>query len=95
MKDTKDLLTVEQVAVLIGSSCKSIENWYRFKREYPEHELAKMLPDYIQEGLRQKRYWKRSDLWKFAEFKSKVPRGRNGVMGAITQKYVHKEKNDE
>lgn len=84
------LLKLEEVAILIGSSGKSINNWYWFKRENPDNEYAKMLPDFIQEGARQTRYWRESDIWKLIDFKHKIPQGRNGVMGSITQKYYQK-----
>lgn len=92
MSDVKEkLLKLEEVAILIGSSGKSINNWYWFKRENPDNEYAKMLPDYVQEGARQTRYWKESDIWKLIEFKKSIPQGRNGIMGSITQKYYHKK----
>ena len=90
------LLKLEEVAVVVGSSFKSINNWYWFKRENPDNEYAKMLPDYLQAGPRKPRYWKESDIWKLIAFKQSIPQGRNGVMGSVTQKYYHKEnKNDE
>lgn len=85
------LLKIEQVAVLVGSSYKTIQNWYAWKKENPNHELAKLLPAPIQEGPRRPRFWKREDVWKLIEFKEKVPQGRGGVMGCVTQKYYHKE----
>lgn len=88
------LLKLEEVAILIGSSGKSINNWYWFKRENPDNEYAKMLPDYIQESPRQTRYWKESDIWRLIEFKQAIPQGRNGIMGSVTQKYYHKDKGE-
>lgn len=92
MEDT--LLRVEEVALLIDSSVKTIQNWYQFKRAQPENEYAQMLPDYVQEGGRQKRYWKESDIPKLLEFKRKIPKGRNGILGCVTQKYYHKKKKE-
>ena len=92
MQETEKMLKLEEVAILIGSSGKSINNWYWFKRENPDNEYAKMLPDYVQEGARQTRYWKQSDIWKLIKFKQSIPMGKNGVMGSITQKYYRKEK---
>ena len=89
------LLRLEEVAILIGSSGKSINNWYMFKKQYPDNAYAKILPEFIQEGERQTRYWKESDIWRLIKFKSSIPQGRNGVMGSITQKYYHKEDNNE
>ena len=88
------LLKLEEVAILIGSSGKSINNWYWFKRENPDNEYAQMLPDFIQNGERQTRYWRESDIWKLIEFKNAIPQGRNGIMGSITQRY-YKKKEDE
>ena len=89
------LLKLEEVAVLIGSSGKSINNWYWFKRENPDNEYAKMLPDYIQESSRQTRYWRESDIWKLIRFKQTIPLGRSGIMGSITQRYYHKEADND
>lgn len=88
------LLKLEEVAILIDSSSKSINTWYWFKRENPDNEYAKMLPDYIQYGPRQTRYWRESEIWKLLKFKQSIPQGRNGVMGSITQKYYNKDKKD-
>lgn len=89
------LLKLEEVAVLIGSSFKSINNWYMFKRANPDNEYAKMLPDFIQHGARQTRYWRESDLWKLIQFKNAIPQGRNGIMGCVTQKYYKVRRNNE
>lgn len=86
----KRLLKVEEVAVLIGVSVKTINNWYAFKNAYPSNDFSKKLPKPIQSGLRQTRYWKESDIWKLIDFKDNIPKGRNGIMGAITQKYYKK-----
>jgi len=90
-ESSERLLRIEEVAIIIGSSSKSINNWYWFRRENPDNEYAKMLPDFIQEGARQTRYWRESDIWKLIEFKNAIPQGRNGIMGSVTQKYYHKE----
>lgn len=88
------LLRIEEVALLTGTSTQTINNWYRWKRMYPDHELAKLLPDYIQDGPRQKRFWKTSDIWSITEFKNSIPHGRNGILGGITQKSRHHRKED-
>lgn len=82
------LLTLEEVALTIGVSIYTINVWYKFKRTNPENEIAQMLPDYVQNGGRQKRYWKESEIYKFLQFKENLPHGRNGIMGEVTQKYV-------
>ena len=86
------LLKVEEVAVTIGSSVQSINNWYRFKKQNPDNEYAKLLPEYIQQSERMTRYWRDSDIWKLIEFKQSIPQGCKGIMGSVTQKYHKKEK---
>ena len=94
-KDGK--LTIEEVAVLVGVSVQTINIWYRFKKYEPEHELAKALPKFTRDDLggKQTRYWNRDDIGKLIQFKNKLPQGRGGVMGAITQRYYHKKKEIE
>lgn len=87
----EQLLRIEEVALLIGTSSQTINIWYRWKRLNPEHPLAAKLPDYIQSAERQKRYWKKSDIWSIVEFKNSLPRGRKGILGEVTQKYKRKE----
>jgi predicted DNA-binding transcriptional regulator AlpA len=88
----EQLLRIEEVALLVGASTQTINNWYRWKKTNPEHELAKLLPDYIQNGSRQIRFWKKSDIWGIVEFKNSIPHGRNGILGEITQtQYRRKE----
>lgn len=84
-------LTAQQVVVLLGISENTLNFWYRFKRQNPDNEIAQLLPEYMSEGVRGKRYWKKDDLWKLIEFQKSVPKGRNGIMGTVTQKYCKKE----
>jgi len=85
-------LKIGEVALLIGSSIYTINLWYKFKREEPDNEYAKLLPDYYQDGERQTRYWLESDIWKLIEFKQSINVGRKGFMGAVTQRYDKKSK---
>lgn len=85
------LLKVEEVALTIGSSCQTINNWYRWKRLHPENEYAQLLPDYIQSAPRQARYWKSSDIWKLIKFKNSIPHGKYGILSDITQLYRKKK----
>ena len=80
-------LKIYEVAMLVGVSYRTIENWYMWKRKNPEHELAKLIPNFHQDGERQTRYWKQSDIPKLIEFKNSIPHGRNGILGSVTQKY--------
>ena len=86
------LLRVEEVALLVGVSFQTINIWYRWKAQNPDHELAKLLPDYVQNGPTGPRLWKREDVYKLIQFNVTKPKGPSGVMGSVTQKYVKKEK---
>ena len=84
------LLSATEVCVLLDCSIYSLNNWYTFKRENPDSEYAKMLPEFLNldAGTRRKRFWKESDIGKLLEFKASIPHGRNGVLGSVTQRYV-------
>lgn len=86
-------LSATEVCVLVDCSIYSLNNWYIFKKENPDNEYAKMLPDFtnLTTGSRRKRYWKQSDIGKLIEFKATIPHGRNGVLGSVTQRYVKKK----
>lgn len=83
--ENTNLLKVEEVAIMIGSSVKTINSWYAWKRLHPEDERGKLLPDYQQMGSRQTRYWSQNDVWSLLKFKESVPKGRNGFLGDVTQ----------
>lgn len=92
----QNLLTLEQMAYELGVSFKTINNWYSYKKKNPESELASLLPDFIQSGARQTRYWKCEDIEAMRKFQAAIPKGRKGVMGNVTQCYIkggihHKE----
>lgn len=87
-------LTAVEVAVLVGCSLQTLNYWYSFKRQNPSHKLAKKLPAYKQKGDRQTRYWREQDIKKLIEFKNNLPKGRNGLLGSVTQRYYHKEKGE-
>lgn len=93
--DDERLLKVQEVAMTIDSSIQTISGWYRWKKENPDHELAKLLPDYQRIGNKNTRYWRQSDIWKLLQFKKSIPQGCRGIMGSITQKYVKKKKDKE
>lgn len=87
-------IKVEELAVLLDVSIQTINNWYRWKKLYPDNERAELLPDYIQDGPRKTRYWDRNDVYKLSEFAQTITRGRNGVMGVVTQRRLHKSKGE-
>lgn len=86
-----EYLTAQQVVIMLGISENTLNFWYRFKREHPENEIAQLLPEYTKESEKSKRYWKRSDLDKLIKFQKSLPKGRNGIMGGITQRYKKEE----
>ena len=80
------LLKIEEVALLVGVSTQTINIWYRWAKNNPDNDLASYLPKYTQSGSRQTRYWTQSDVWKLIEFSKAIPKGRNGIMGDVTQR---------
>ena len=91
MADEK-LFKVAEVAMMINSSIQTINGWYRWKKEHPDHQLAiDFLPDYKRVGNKGTRYWTQQDVWKLKQFKQSIPQGCKGIMGDITQKYVKKK----
>ena len=95
VKEQDRLLRIEEVSLYVGSSIYAINYWYAWKRKHPENEIAKKLPEFIQDHPRGTRMWKESELWRIIEFKQALPKGRNGILGDITQRYWHKKKNEE
>ena len=86
----RTLLKIEEVAVLVGVSAQTINNWYKFKKANPDSEYAKLLPAYERMGSGRQRFWDKSNINQLITFKGIVPRGCKGVMGEVTQKYVRK-----
>lgn len=82
------LLNAQQTALLVGVSVSTLNCWYKWKKLNPNHELANYLPSYKQIGARQTRYWNADDVWILIRFRQSIPRGRHGILGAVTQKYV-------
>ena len=80
-------INVTTVSFLVGATVQTITMWYKWKSLHPDHELAKLLPDYTR-GSRNTRLWDKADVWKLIEFKKSIPQGRNGLMGDVTQAYV-------
>ena len=87
----KNLLFAEDVAREIGVSDYTLKLWYRFKKENPDNEYAKLLPEVQRIEPRNKRCWKKSDLKALLKFKDLIPHGRNGVLGSVTQRYYKKQ----
>lgn len=86
----KEFLNANEVAVVVGISIQTLNNWYRWKKINPTHELAKLLPKYSQVKGRSARLWSINDINSLVEFKESIPHGRNGILGEITQKRKEK-----
>ena len=88
MTQQEKKLKVEEVAVLLDVSAKTINYWYMFKRKNPRDEKAKLLPKYnmVVNNGRKTRLWNYEDIPKLIEFKSQISKGRNGFMGSVTNK---------
>lgn len=92
MEDKK--FKVERVAVQIGCSVHTIDNWYRWKRAAENdptmrEQYAKylaLLPDPIKDSIRQTRFWTKEHIQSLKQFKKVIPKGRNGIMGITTHK---------
>lgn len=76
-------MRIEEVATRIGVSLQTLNRWYKFKRENPNHELSTLLPEYRKERTIRgwARIWSEDDVWKLAQFKLNVKGGRTGQMG--------------
>ena len=87
-------LNVEQVAMLVGVSAKTINNWYWFKKEHPESVYAQKLPPYSQAHDKATRYWTMEAVYALIEFRADIPRGRNGILRDVTQKWSRKRREE-
>lgn len=81
-----NLLRIEEVAILVNVSVKTINEWYVFKRTEPDNKYAKMIPEPIRDNSG-RRLWKQTDIDKLIKFHNDIPKGRNGIMGRVTQRY--------
>lgn len=88
------LMRIEEVAMVLDCNQITLERWYRFKRENPEHEMSKKLPDFMY-GMNIKnrpvRLWKSTDIPKLKEFQDSVVKGTKGFMGSVSNLYLKKK----
>lgn len=87
------LLKASEIAYLVGISVETLDIYYRFKKENPDNEYAKMLPTitYLDDNKRL-RLWTEDDVYKIAQFKDTIPKGRNGILGSVTRRYTKDSK---
>ena len=76
MEKNTEFITATELSKLIGCSVSTIGAYYKFKKENPDSELAKMLPDFVRIGNRNTRYWKKEDVEAIKEFRKRYPQGR-------------------
>ena len=88
-------LNASEVALLVGCTVPILNMWYKWKSEEPDNEVAKLLPEFIRIGNRRTRYWKPDDVYKIIEFRRHIPRGRNGIMGKVSQRYSKKRRSKD
>lgn len=81
------MLRIEEVAMILDINVLTIERWYRFKRQNPNNEIIKLLPEYVMQPNsknRSVRFWKTSDIDMFKKFQDSIVRGTKGFMGSVT-----------
>lgn len=94
MKLKSVYLTKIEVCYLLGISPRTLINWYRYIENTPAEELPKGcpgLPPYIIKEDGKTKLWHGIHLHNLMDFKEWIPRGRNGVMGVVSQTYWRKE----
>ena len=89
MNEINNLLTANKVAQQLDISVTTLGNWYKWYKNpnYKKPETTPTLPDYIQSGKQNKRFWKPEDMSMLQEFKEWIPKGRGGVMGDQNASY--------
>ena len=94
MFDINDYYKASKIANMLDISTKTLSMWYEW---YHNPDIKKPdgtppLPEYVQQHERGTRYWKKSDIDKLKAFQEWIPKGRNGVMGAVSNKYWKKSR---
>lgn len=90
-------LKIEEVAIRVGVSVQTLNRWYKFKKEHPEDEVSKLIPDFTKKNTSCGfvRVWNDADVWKLVDFKTtQVKSGRTGRMGKYGGKGTKNDKED-
>lgn len=95
--NTEGMLTASKVANALDISPKTLNNWYKwyFDSAIEKPENFPHLPEYIQLHMNGPRYWTNEDVEKLRIFQSWLPKGRAGVMGAVSCKYRNVKKGNK
>lgn len=64
------MLKINDVALCVDVSEKTIINWYRWKASHPGHKLSELLPDYLTDVKTGVRYWRAADIILLTKFKA-------------------------
>lgn len=78
-----ETMKIEEVAMRVGVSVQTLNRWYKFKKNNPDSELAKQLPDYsfVTTPHGNVRLWNAEAIWKLTDFRASIKQGRTGKMG--------------
>lgn len=79
-------IKITALALKLNCSTQSINNWYKWRELNPNHELAKYLPNFEVDPKTGTRYWDEEDVWLLLNFKTRLPIGKNGILGEVTHK---------
>ena len=74
---------IGELAFILGVNQFTVERWYKFKKENPENEYAKLLPEPVRIANAKNiktRYWKESDLPALKTFQNAIVPGTKGFM---------------
>jgi len=76
-------MKIEEVAIRVGVSVQTLNRWYKFKKDHPDDETSKLIPNYTKKKTRSGfvRLWTEDDVWKLVQFKLQIKPGRTGKMG--------------
>lgn len=83
-----DYISISKVAYIIDTSIETLKRWYRWY-ESPEFEKPNdlVLPQYYFMDRRMTKYFKKSDLHMFKEFKAKLATTHWGIMADFNAAY--------
>ena len=88
MEKNENLLTATKVIRQLDISARTLDAWYiYYNSDLEKPKDMPELPMYEQSRPRGPRYWKQSDIPKMKAFKEWIPKGRNGVMGRINERF--------
>lgn len=83
-----NLLSATKVIQQLDISARTLDGWYQYyTSDLEKPDDMPDLPKYSQSRPRGPRYWKQSDIPALQAFKDWVPKGRNGVMGRINERF--------